>query len=135
MTEPDPLTVYVSIGNSDDKLTQARWSAFHKYVNAAVRTVACHVYGNWLSEPSTPWQNSCIAFAITPDRVPQLKARLRALAGEFGQDSIAWAQATMAFIEPEEYINPVTTDGAGVFTDAMLRDRLEEAWRLGTTRP
>jgi hypothetical protein len=96
----DLITVYVSIGNSDDKLTQARWSVFHDQVVFACRNLARRVYGDWLSVPNAPFQNACIAFGIYPDDVAPLKKELRDLAAMYGQDSIAWAEARTEFIEP-----------------------------------
>ena len=95
MSDPITITVYVSIGNSDDKLTQARWSEFHGKVNEAVRDRARSVFGDWASIPTDPWQNSCIAFGIDYDDVPFLKSELRELAATVGQDSIAWAEARL----------------------------------------
>lgn len=96
----DLLTVYVSIGNSDDKLTQARWSCFHDQVAFACRARACQVYGDWLSLPNTPYQNACLAFAIAPADAEVLKKTLRDLAADYGQDSIAWAEARTEFLTP-----------------------------------
>jgi hypothetical protein len=101
----DLVTVYVSIGNSDDKLTQARWSEFYHQVTTAVRDRVERVYGNWLSIPSDPWQNACIAFGIDPAETPILKGELRDLAAMFGQDSIAWAEAPVTvFVGPAEVL-------------------------------
>lgn len=96
----DLLTVYVSIGNSDDKLTQARWSVFWEQVNSEVRGRARQVYGDWLSLPNAPYQNACIAFAVDRGDAAPLKKHLRDLAALYGQDSIAWAEARTEFIEP-----------------------------------
>jgi hypothetical protein len=96
----DLITVYVSIGNSDDKLTQARWSVFYEQVTFACRNLARRVYGDWLSPPSSQFQNACIAFGIAGGDIAPLKKELRDLAALYGQDSIAWAEARTEFIEP-----------------------------------
>lgn len=85
-------TVYSSIGNSDDRLTQARWSEFHALFAAAVRDYATAVHGSWLSVPADPWQNACIAFDVHANDAGDLKRELRMLAAQYGQDSIAWAE-------------------------------------------
>lgn len=92
------ITVYVSIGNSDDKLTQAEWSAFYGQVVSAVRACAQQVYGEWQSAPVSQWQNACIGFAVPSLDAPFLKDGLRQLAAQFGQDSIAWAEAQTEFL-------------------------------------
>lgn len=101
----DPVTVYVSIGNSDDKLTQARWSAFYQQVEIIIRDRARRMYGVWLSCPAAEYQNACIAFGVDADDAVFLKDQLRDLAARFGQDSIAWAEAPETlFISPAEVL-------------------------------
>jgi hypothetical protein len=100
----EPITVYASIGNSDDRLTQARWSDFHARFLALVREHADTVWGSWLSSPADPWQNACAAFEIQPEhRMGALKADLVALAAEFEQESIAWA-----VVADTEFLGPAT---------------------------
>lgn len=93
-------TVYASIGNSDDKLTQARWANFHRKFAELVHGYALRVYGDWLSSPASEYQNACIAFEIDAERGSQLRYFLGVLAGDFDQDSIAWAVAQTEFLTP-----------------------------------
>ena len=97
---PAPLTVYVSIGNSDDKLTQQRWHEFWVATRNSVMRQARQVHGEWLSIGCAPYQNACICLEIGLADAPFLKAELRTLAAEFGQDSIAWAEARTEFLGP-----------------------------------
>ncbi len=96
----ESLTVYASIGNSDDKLTQQRWAEFHEIFAALIRKAADRVYGDWHSLPNSPWQNACIAFEITAENAGRLQAAFVDLAAEFQQESIAWAVADTAFVGP-----------------------------------
>ena len=99
----DLLTVYVSIGNSDDKLSQRRWHEFWVSVrNVTVREFAERVHGEWPSIGIGPYQNACICMEIDVADVEACKASLAQVAAEFGQDSIAWAVATTEFIGPAE---------------------------------
>lgn len=99
-------TVYVSIGNSDGRLSQQRWAAFYSEVDHAVRCYAQKVFGAWVSESTQPWQNACWAFVpnvamVTPDAPRDaLRRRLGAIAAKFGQDAITWAQAPVEMIGP-----------------------------------
>lgn len=87
------ITVYVSIGNSDDKLTQADWATFHGVVDAAIRRVAHRVHGAWLSGSADPWQNACWCFVLVPGSdVTWLRGQLANTAKAYQQDSIAWAE-------------------------------------------
>lgn len=104
------VIVYISIGNSDDKLTQAEWADYYRKVSQAVRTG--HVHGQWVSEPASAWQNACWCIEFDPDtrlvtsdghehsRVEWLRRRLTELAREYRQDSIAWAEARTEFLTP-----------------------------------
>jgi hypothetical protein len=87
---------YASIGNSDDALSQVRW---HQYVAAFQQIMSAHsrnVYGHWLSEPSSPYQNACSAVEVWPNDsvLSDLKQELTALRHRFEQDSIALVVAS-----------------------------------------
>lgn len=85
-------TVYVSIGNSDDKLGQAGWSQYVTEVNGLVRDHAEFIYGEWYSEPSSRYQNACIAAAVPDEIVGELRRALTSIRIAFQQDSVAWAE-------------------------------------------
>jgi hypothetical protein len=97
----DPIAVYVSIGNSDDKLPQARWHEFWVEFRRTVVHHASQVHGEWLSIGCAPYQNACICLELPAGNANGLKIDLATLAAEFGQDSIAWAEARTVFIKPE----------------------------------
>lgn len=87
------MIVYVSIGNSDDKLPQLEWSRLVTNVDLAARDFVTEVHGRWLSEPAQPWQNACWCLDVPDANVGPLKAHLAHLASAFRQESIAWAPA------------------------------------------
>jgi hypothetical protein len=88
------VIVYISIGNSDDKLTQREWSAFMMRTHLAIQDRATTIHGAWYSPPGVEWQNACWCAELRSSaRSEQLKDSLRLLAREFRQDSIAWAEA------------------------------------------
>jgi hypothetical protein len=98
-------TIYISIGNSDDKLSQADWSSYvldvDRAFDASVRYNGARVHGRWYSHPVEPWQNACWCAewdAELAHVVDALKRKLAALGREYRQDSIAWAEATTEFI-------------------------------------
>ncbi len=98
--------VYITIGNSDDKLSQQEWSQFVTEVGGSISRVASmpggQLHGVWGSANHMPWQNACWCLQL-PDRdshVEMLRMRLAQLARRFRQDSIAWAEATTQFIGP-----------------------------------
>jgi hypothetical protein len=92
------LTVYVSIGNSDDKLSQADWATFHSAVNDVIRHAALQMHGAWTSPSTDPWQNACWCFEVNnaPGALygrQWLRNQLANFAKAYQQDSIAWAEA------------------------------------------
>ncbi|MFC9973577.1 hypothetical protein ACFVH6_22050 [Spirillospora sp. NPDC127200] len=90
--------VYASIGNSDDKLTQARWSTFQRAFVAAIRMHVEVIHGEWYSAPTAPFESACVCFEIDPGAETSLWTVLANLAGEYEQESIAWATASPGFI-------------------------------------
>lgn len=105
------MIVCFAVGNSDDKLSQNRWSAFvgdaHRMVAEAV-TVGAQVHFAGFSAPDAPWQNALWAIEVPADApwlIGQLRSVLADLAGRYGQDSIAWWAA-----EKTEFIPPAVVN-------------------------
>lgn len=94
------ITVYISIGNSDDKLPQAHWSAYAATVMGSIRRAAKVVHGEWTSLPFSSFQNACWCIEIDPDSADLLKLNLASIAGDYRQESIAWAVAETWFLTP-----------------------------------
>lgn len=101
-------TVYVSIGNSDDKLTQQDWAEFYRKVNLLLRgnPAVKAVHGQWVSEPASAWQNACWCVELdahAPAITRQLKGHLGVLARRYRQDAIAWAECPATeFLPPAD---------------------------------
>jgi hypothetical protein len=93
------LLVYVTIGNSDDRLTQQKWSRFVSRTLASIEAHASKIHGNWVSESASPYQNACFSFDLAPAAVAPLRAALESLRDGFDQDSIAWATAELDMVE------------------------------------
>lgn len=87
------ITVYASIGNSDDKLGQREWADFVREMTTLVGRYASEVYGWWFSTPDKPWQNAVCAFLLDTYQVERLRVELTALRVAYRQDSVAWAVA------------------------------------------
>lgn len=91
-TLPIMKTVYITIGNSDDRLLQREWSAFVHEVSQLVRSlVGGTVHGKWLSEPSSAWQNACWCVTFAERDEETLRDHLRMLAWQYRQYQIAYA--------------------------------------------
>jgi len=120
------MIVYISIGNSDDKLTQAQWHEFVREVDDLLVTRTVH--GRWFAAPDVPWQNACWCIEFEPDQLydnspefcdwdgtwrkhaaytrtahAHLQRELRRMAARYQQDSIAWAHVPdPQFLRPKE---------------------------------
>lgn len=96
------MIIYVSIGNSDDKLNQKEWATFQKSFAQEMADVAVLVHGVWFSEPTSRYQNACICMEIDRDSLPEIRGLLGVLAADYSQDSIA-----LAHISNTEMVRPV----------------------------
>jgi hypothetical protein len=89
---PEPLTtVYVSIGNSDNSLTQRGWSDFARDFRRVMHSHAKQVYGEWYSASDSQYQNACMAVVVPADSVGALRDQLTEMRSFYDQDSVAWA--------------------------------------------
>jgi hypothetical protein len=87
-------TVYVSVDNSDDKLSQQDWFQFVRTVFRFLANEAHHVHGEWFSVPDSRYQNACVCVEFAPDaHLDNVRETLAHIAEQFEQDAIAWAVA------------------------------------------
>ena len=91
--------VYLSIGNSDDKLSQREWAQFITRVDAAVFNWNCKIHGKWFSAPDSMWQNAnwCLQFDSEED-MKYAKEEIITIRRQYRQDSVAWAVGKVEFI-------------------------------------
>lgn len=92
------MTCIIQIGNSDDKLSQARWALFIEATERVVRRSAQEVHFGGTSFPHKPWQNAAWVFEINPDKRVELWMELQHLSGIFSQDSIAFTEGLTQFV-------------------------------------
>lgn len=96
------VTVYISWGNSDNKLTQLEWAGFCQSMEYEIMSFASRIHGIWFSAPQSAFQNACICaeFEYDPEWLGEFKVRLteKRKLPAFRQDSIAWAEARTEFI-------------------------------------
>lgn len=95
------MIVYVSIGNSDDKLSQKDWAGFVADVHDALwgnqRSRASVLHGAWLSRSDSPFQNACWCVEYGDSEkgiLAALSARQRLTwAGKaYMQNTVTWAE-------------------------------------------
>ena len=94
----DPVTVYISVGNSDDRLTQRRWAEFAWNIHSELEGRG-QLHGEWYSAPDSEYQNACWCIEL-PDgfMATTVRALIACIARQFGQQAVAWAVARTDFI-------------------------------------
>jgi hypothetical protein len=98
---PQLRTVYVSIGNSDGKLSADEWQQYRDLAHELLTEVGvtAAVHGAWQSFVPE-YVNACWCIEIALEHEDAMKDTLRQLAAKFRQDSIAWAVAETEFLTP-----------------------------------
>ena len=82
-------TVTIQIGNSDDKLTQKRWSQYVIRLSGIIETCGLETHFSGGSNPTAKWQNYCWVVIIYEAKIPIVLKHLTQLRKEFDQESIA----------------------------------------------
>lgn len=101
-------TITLQIGNSDDKLTQRKWSLFCEDITELISGYTKTIHFSAPSIGCMPWQNYCIVFNMdTRYYVETLKALISRMAKEYEQDSIAWTEGTTEFIEAYKELDEI----------------------------
>jgi hypothetical protein len=96
-----PRIVYISIGNSDGKLTAEQWQQYRDLTHELLTEVGvtAAVHGAWQSFVPK-YVNACWCVEVAPEHEDAVKDTLRQLAEKFGQESIAYAVAETEFLVP-----------------------------------
>jgi hypothetical protein len=87
---PD-VGVYITIGNSDDKLSQAEWSAFISDVRHAIANWGGRVWFEGFAPPDSRFQNACFSASFDHDHIGGLRMNLKQVRELYRQDSMAFA--------------------------------------------
>lgn len=83
------LTVVISIGNSDDKLTQKQWSEFVMTVEKLLRRTRSQIHFSGGPSNSAPWQNWCWVVNLDGGNLEMLRLHLKDICSKYKQESIA----------------------------------------------
>jgi hypothetical protein len=92
------ITITIQIGNSDDKLTQAKWSEFVAEVNDLVEhySLRVHFFGgaaNWM-----PWQNVAWIVVTEESELNAFVRDVKEVRLRYNQESVAWTLGKTDFI-------------------------------------
>jgi hypothetical protein len=92
-SSPTSLIVYITIGNSDDKLQQHDWANLIRELKATLTDFSGRTHIEAYSAPDATWQNMCICKEVERTDLDRLRAALRALRTTYHQDSVALVTA------------------------------------------
>jgi len=93
------MIIYVSAGNSDDKLSQYLWAHFTSEIEASLEEHG-KLHGAWFSRPDSEFQNACWCVEFdNPGEASYCHGFLTGLRDTYRQDSIAWTR-----VEETEFI-------------------------------
>lgn len=85
-------TITVQIGNSDNKLGQARWSNYAHSINDILSKSDAIVHFSGCSDPLAEWQNAAWVFCCDGKTAGEIRNRITILRNRFEQDAVAWTE-------------------------------------------
>lgn len=92
-------TVTILIGNSDNKLTQQKWSLFIKETRTVIKLCCDEFHFNGGSQFDEPWQNACwVVIPKNSECYEMMKEQLTDVRKKYQQTSIAIMEGTTRFI-------------------------------------
>lgn len=97
--------VVITIGNSDNKLTQQEWSSFVSDVHDIVLHSNYVIHFHGLSVGSAPWQNASWVLGFKNNlaaimNINAIRQELSKLAKKYRQDSIAMTLGDTELVRP-----------------------------------
>lgn len=112
------LTVYITVGNSDNRLPQLDWVLLLRQVSALLNeSDHATVHFEGYTSPDSPRQTACwcVEWSAPNDGgivsvVEHVRMRLRELAYAYHQREVCWAEAHV------EMLRPIVTEAAVVMT-------------------
>lgn len=96
------VTAIVSIGNSDNKLTQLEWHDYVAWVDELVEKYKQHSYFRGFSPGDAAWQNAAWWFTMDEEHEAQLKSDFRWLLPKYKQESIALVLGNTELIKEQK---------------------------------
>lgn len=91
------MDVVISVGNTDNRLTQKEWSDFvYEINNILERCCKIHFFGGPANY--SMYQNACWWINIDKTEIHSIRSVLMQIRINFKQDSIAWLSGKTEFI-------------------------------------
>lgn len=104
--------IVIAIGNSDDRLSQRRWSEFYADCNEHIqyygRLEGFSLHGTWMSLANSRYQNAGWSLSVDDNLLrlaTDLRHHLAEVLHEYGQDSMAWTVGTTTLVPAREALS------------------------------
>jgi hypothetical protein len=91
-------SITITIGNSDNKLTQEEWSYFVGEMHSIILTHVKSIHFSGGSNFDRPWQNACWVCETFPDKLSELLGKIIECREGYRQDSVAVIMGNVQFI-------------------------------------
>lgn len=95
-------TGYLTIGNTDGRLSQGEWSEFCADLFEVVEDLGTGIFGPFHTLPSSPYQSMCIGFSI-PSANHVWSEVMRAIEEQTARLCLEYRQDSIAFVEGEPH--------------------------------
>jgi hypothetical protein len=92
-------TVTVLIGNTDDKLSQIKWSDFCKKLLQSAKSYGTIQFSGG-PPTDTVWQNFCVVGEFPDTNRYHFRMKCEELCAEYQQYSIVWIEGQTEFVLP-----------------------------------
>lgn len=96
------MTLYITIGNTDNKLDQQCWHTFTQHLYSLM-LFHCHtIHGEFHTQSNTPYQSCCMSGELNEELdLENIENSVSILARNFNQDSIAMSISETKLVQPK----------------------------------
>lgn len=96
------MTLYITIGNTDNKLDQQTWHTFTQHLYKLM-LLHCHtIHGEFYTQSNTPYQTCCMSGELYNEyNSGDVEKAVSELAKNFNQDSIAMSIANTKLVKSQ----------------------------------
>lgn len=92
-------TIYVSIAETENVLSQSDWARFVNAVQAQIDEGAVEVLGPWFTAPASAFRSACWNFTVEEVDIDAMKGELGLVCAEYPRTSLAWVPMDIAAMD------------------------------------
>ncbi len=91
-------TLTIQIGNTDDKLSQARWAKYVAAMRQVIETHSREIHFFGASAGCEPWQNAAWVLVCSESKMAKLTSAMTKIRKKFGQKAVAVTVGETEFV-------------------------------------